>query len=115
MQPCNNDPNPEACLFVRHAQFCSVFSDPNRLRILFFIGDEERSVGEMAAGLGLKMPHISQHLRIMRDRGCLVVRREGRAAHYRVANPKFLTAARLVREGIDEILREEAATMTHQA
>jgi ArsR family transcriptional regulator len=111
MQPCNNSLNPEQCLFIRHAQFCSLFSDPNRLRILFFIGDGERSVGEMATKLGLTMPHISQHLRVMRDRGCLIVRREGRAAYYRVANAKFLMAAQLVREGIAEVLREGAAAM----
>lgn len=108
MQPCNNDLSPEQCLFVRHAQFCSVFSDPNRLRILFFIGDGERSVSEMAAELGLTMPHVSQHLRVMRDKGCLLVRRDGRAALYRVANPKFRMAAMLVREGLCEIMRQSA-------
>jgi DNA-binding transcriptional ArsR family regulator len=111
MQPCNNDLSPEQCLFVRHAQFCSVFSDPNRLRILFFIGDKERSVSEMAAELGLTMPHVSQHLRVMRDKGCLFVRRDGRSALYRVANPKFRQAAALVREGLCELMRQSAEAM----
>ena len=108
MQPCNDGKDIEGCLFVRHAQFCSVFSDPNRLRIMFMIGNGERSVSEMARELGLSMPHISQHLRVMRDKGCLVVRKEGRTSFYHISNTKFLMAAKLVREGICEMLRRGA-------
>ncbi|MBN1404241.1 MAG: winged helix-turn-helix transcriptional regulator [Opitutales bacterium] len=116
MQPCKESNGPESCFFIRHAQFCSVFSDPNRLRIMFLIGEGERSVSDMAQTLGLSMPHVSQHLRVMRDKGCLNVRREGRASFYRVSNAKFLMAARLVREGLAEIMRQgaNAAPDEHQ-
>jgi hypothetical protein len=44
----------------------------------------------------------SQHLRIMRDRGAVALRREGQKVYYRVANPKFIEGYKLIREGIRE-------------
>ncbi|MFA5258150.1 MAG: metalloregulator ArsR/SmtB family transcription factor [Opitutales bacterium] len=99
------------CLFKRHAEFCAVFSNPLRLQIMFLIGERERSVTELAILLGLNLPHASQHLRIMRDQGALLTRKDGRNVYYRMSNPKFLAAAGLVREGICEMIhsQDEAA------
>jgi len=85
-----------------HAAFCGVFADGKRLRIMWFIKDGERRVNEIAEHLGISQQNVSQHLRLMRDRGALVARREGNAVFYRVANPKFLQGARLIREGLLE-------------
>jgi len=102
------------CLFKRHAEFCSVFSNPLRLQMMFLIGERERSVSELASLLGLSMPHASQHLRVMRDQGALLTRKDGRAVYYRMSNPKFLAAATLVREGICEMLRRNAEAARQQ-
>jgi DNA-binding transcriptional ArsR family regulator len=102
MKLCGESETREACLFRRHAEFCHVFSNPLRLRLLFLLGDGERAVTEMAESVGAPMPAVSQHLRIMRNLGCVETRRDGRTVYYRVASRKFLRAAVLIREGIVE-------------
>ena len=93
-------------IFATHASFCQVFSDEKRLRIMWFLGEEERSVGEIAAHLGGTLANTSQHLRVMRDKGAVVFRKDGQTVYYRIANPKFLAGCRLIREGILELLSE---------
>ena len=83
-----------------HAAFCGVFADGKRLRIMWFLRDGEHRVNDIAEHLGVTQHNVSQHLRLMRDRGALIARREGNAVFYRVANPKFLQGARLIREGL---------------
>lgn len=96
-------------IFEIHAAFCGIFSSPIRLRIMWFLGSEERRVGELVRALDLAIPNISQHLRIMRDQGAVQTRREGRTIYYRLANTKFLQGARLIREGLIEELRKRGA------
>jgi DNA-binding transcriptional ArsR family regulator len=90
-------------IFARHADFCRVFSDPKRLRIMWLLGErEECAVGEIAAHLGASMQNTSQHLRVMRDKGALYQRREGQTIYYRIANDKFLDGCRQIRAGVIE-------------
>ena len=93
-----------AWIFRQHAAFCSVFNDEKRLRIVWFLREGERTVGEIAEHLGITAQNASQHLRIMRNRGALLSRREGQFIHYRIANPKFVQGAQLIREGLLEEL-----------
>ena len=93
-------------IFATHSDFCRVFSDEKRLRIMWFLGEEERSVGEIATHLGGTLANTSQHLRVMRDKGAVVFRKDGQTVYYRIANPKFLAGCRLIREGILELLSE---------
>lgn len=111
MKPCNKLEPWELCLFRRHAEFCQVFSNPVRLQLLFLLGEGERSVTDMAEAVETPLPTVSQHLRVMRDLGCLQTRRDGRTVFYRLANRKFLRAAKLVREGIVELLGEQARSV----
>lgn len=103
--PLTPDPS-DPRLFDLHSQFCRVFADPKRLQILWCLKSGERSVGEVATALALPLSNISQHLRVMRDRGAVRTRRDGRNIYYRIANQKFVEGAALVREG----LLEELAT-----
>lgn len=89
-------------LFEIHADFCSIFSNPKRLKIIWLIGDEEKSVGEIARETGMVDHTVSQHLRVMKDRGAVVSRKEGRAVYYRVANPNFLKGLHHIRAGLAE-------------
>jgi DNA-binding transcriptional ArsR family regulator len=89
-------------MFDLHADLCNVLADPKRLRAMSFLGHGERSVSEIAEHLGVSLPNASQHLRVMRDRGVVRFRKEGKAVLYRLANPKFLEASRLIREALRE-------------
>jgi ArsR family transcriptional regulator len=89
-------------LFVRHADFCRVFSDEKRLRIMWYLGPAERTVGEITAHLGVSLQNTSQHLRVLRDKGAVCTRRKGQTIYYRIANPKILAGCRLIRQALIE-------------
>ncbi len=103
MNSCHEDSG----IFDVHASFCSIFVSPVRLKIMWLLGRGEKTVSELAEQIGLYVPNVSQHLRVMRAVGAVTTRREGRAVYYRIANPKFLEGARLIREGIIEELRKK--------
>lgn len=115
MQQCKQEESSEACLLRRQSAFCGVFTSPLRLRLLYVLGEGERPVGELAGELGVSLPHLSQHLRVMRDQGCVLTRKEGRTIHYRLASAKILEAARLIREMLWEQIKEQEAAFAEQA
>lgn len=101
-------------MFVRHADFCRVFSDVKRLRIMWFLGTEEKSVREIAVRIGASMQNTSQHLRVLRDKGAVRVRRDGQTAWYRASHPKLLAGCELIRAGLIEIDRDRARSINRE-
>jgi len=91
-----------------HAEMCKVFTNPARIRIMNFLREGEKSVGELAEALGAAQPTVSKHLTAMRDRAVLASRKEGATVYYRVANRKVLKAFDLIRAALVESLREGA-------
>ena len=69
----------------RQAEICSVFGNPKRIMILWFLLEQEKSVGEIAEEIGASMQCTSQHLRLMKDKGILKSTRNGQMISYRVA------------------------------
>ena len=68
--------------------------DETRLRILEQLVAGERSVSELTERVDIGQSLMSHHLRILREAGLVVVRREGRWIHYAIAEP-VLAACRL--------------------
>lgn len=85
-----------------HAEYCKVVANEHRLAILYALDEKERSVGDLAHELGLTLANVSQHLRVMKARGLVAGRRDGRVIHYSVANPKLVAACHLIREALVE-------------
>ncbi len=94
-------------IFALHADFCQVFSDEKRLRIMWLLSDGECSVSDIAAHLGASLQNTSQHLRVMRDKGAVTFRKVGQSVLYSISNPKFLAGARMIREGLLEELNKK--------
>lgn len=88
-----------------HADFCVIFANPTRLRLLWALAEGERTVSELAELVALSLTNVSQHLRVLRNKLAVKTRKEGRTVYYRIANPKFVAGARLVREGLTEELK----------
>lgn len=87
-------------LFIIHADFCKFMANPKRIEILFLLGEKEMCVDEIASAVEVKVPNISQHLAVMREKGVVVARREGNRMYYSIANPKTLQACILIREAM---------------
>src|SRR6266540_6664282 len=70
------------------AKFFRALGDPTRLRLLEFLLHEEHTVTECVAHAGLAQSRVSTHLSCLADCGYVQVRRAGRYAYYRVADPR---------------------------
>jgi DNA-binding transcriptional ArsR family regulator len=65
----------------------AALSDSTRRRIIELLAKEEYTVGEIVAEFDLSAPAISQHLKLLRDAGLVLVRVEGQRRVYAV-NPQ---------------------------
>lgn len=70
------------------AKFFRALADPARLRLLEFLLHSEHTVSECVAHIGLSQGRVSAHLACLSDCGYVQVRRQGRFAHYKAADPR---------------------------
>jgi ArsR family transcriptional regulator len=72
------------------AHLLQTIGQESRLQILLAIGEDETCVCHLEATFGWRQAYLSQHLMALREAGLVLVRREGRYIHYRLANPALL-------------------------
>jgi len=77
-------------LAQRQAALCKVLSSTQRVLILWFLIEGERTVSEIAAALGASLPATSQHLHLMELNHLLASRREKQNIYYRLADNELL-------------------------
>jgi DNA-binding transcriptional ArsR family regulator len=63
-------------------------ANPHRLMIVCQLVDGRRSVGELAAFLGLRDSTVSQHLALMRRDGIVAAERDGQTIWYSIRSPE---------------------------
>ncbi len=71
------------------AEFCGILGNSHRIQIVWILGDRELTVSEIAEEIKSSMQNTSQHLRLMKNKGVLGSRREGREIYYRITDTKF--------------------------
>jgi DNA-binding transcriptional ArsR family regulator len=71
----------------------TALGDPTRRAIFERLADRPRAVGELAGELPVSRPAVSQHLKVLKDTGLVVDRREGTRRIYRV-DPDGVAALR---------------------
>ena len=71
----------------------SALHDPTRRAVLEKLRDGPRPVGEIARGLPVTRPAVSQHLKVLKDAGLVTDRSEGTRRIYCI-DPKGLGAVR---------------------
>jgi DNA-binding transcriptional ArsR family regulator len=62
----------------------NAIAEPRRREILDLLIQQERSVGDLVALLGVAQPQVSKHLTVLRTVGMVDVRDEGRRRVYRL-------------------------------
>ena len=73
--------------FIKSAsRVLRAFGHPVRLKIIDFLQDGKKSVGEIQQTLNLSQPVTSQHLRFMYSKGILDYLQTGTTYHYFIAN-----------------------------
>jgi DNA-binding transcriptional ArsR family regulator len=89
----------------------AAIADPIRRRVLELVRDDELPAGALAEWFDVSRPAVSRHLRVLREAGLVVERREGRQRLYR-ANPEPLAE---LREWLDEFWAGRLAALRNLA
>ncbi len=71
----------------------TALGDPTRRTIFERLARRPQSVGELAEGLPVSRPAVSQHLKVLKDAGLVVDRPEGNRRIYQL-NPEGIGALR---------------------
>jgi DNA-binding transcriptional ArsR family regulator len=69
---------------MAYAETLQALSDPTRRAVLEELRSGPRAVGEIAAGLPVSRPAVSQHLRVLKEAGLVTERQNGTRRLYRV-------------------------------
>jgi ArsR family transcriptional regulator, virulence genes transcriptional regulator len=100
-----------------HADVCRVLTDPKRLMLLAALRAGGRSVGDLAATIGVALPNASQHLAVLRAAGLVASHRMGTTVVYRLAEPTIADACDIISEivarRVGTVARSSASVATH--
>ena len=84
---------------MAYAEAMEALGDSTRRSILERLRAGELAVGELAGGLPVSRPAVSQHLRVLREAGLVLERREGARRLYRL-DPRGLAELRSYLEDV---------------
>jgi ArsR family transcriptional regulator len=85
-------------LYRIKAEFCKTLADPTRQMMIAELRGGEKTVGEIAEGIGITQSMTSHHLAILRSKGVVEARREGANIYYSLVNPKIAEACDMVHD-----------------
>jgi len=93
-------------LFAQFARVGKALSNGNRLELLEFIAQGERSVEQLARVAGLTVANTSQHLQQLRQAGLVSCRKEGLKVYYRISDNDVLALFGALRQVAERHLAE---------
>ena len=97
---------PEVSLL--HTHICEALGDPKRVLILYLLADKSYTVTEITEALGTPQPTTSHHLKILRDRGLIVLKKEGTSNYYSLSDHRIIQALDLMRKMLADMFTERA-------
>ncbi|HEY9664663.1 MAG TPA: metalloregulator ArsR/SmtB family transcription factor [Allocoleopsis sp.] len=86
----------------RMAEFLGFLADPNRLRILSILAEQEMCVGDLAMAVGMNESAVSHQLRTLRTIRLVSFRKQGRHVFYRLQDDHVFSFYQAVVEHLDE-------------
>lgn len=89
-------------IYELHSDCCKIFSNPSRLKILDLLREEGKTVTQLTEETGLNQSNVSQHISLMRDKGIIKGKREGRKIEYELTSEKVIKAFDLIKEFLIE-------------
>ncbi len=69
---------------MTNARAFAALSDPTRRQVFERLSDGPRAVGELADGLPVSRPAVSQHLKVLKEAGLVTDRAEGTRRVYQI-------------------------------
>lgn len=99
-------------LFAQFARIGKALSNPNRLEIIEFLAQGERSVDALAQVASLSVANTSQHLQQLRQAGLVTLRKQGQRVYYRLSGDDVVLLLNSLRDVADRHLAEVAHLVT---
>ncbi|MGI6721388.1 MAG: ArsR/SmtB family transcription factor [Anaerovoracaceae bacterium] len=90
---------PDEDAFKNVSDTFSLISDATRLKILWLLCHSEDCVVNIAAAVGMSSPAVSHHLRLLKQSGLIVSRKDGKEVYYTLADTEEAT---LVHKVVDD-------------
>lgn len=87
----------------RMTEFLGFLADPNRLRILSILAEQEMCVGDLATAVGMNESAVSHQLRTLRTIRLVSSRKQGRHVFYRLQDDHVFSFYQAVVEHLDEV------------
>jgi len=98
--------NVKHALFAQFARIGKALGNANRLEIIEYLAQGERSVESLATVSGLSVANTSQHLQQLRQSGLVETRKEGQRVYYRLSGDDVVRLLNAVRGVADRHLAE---------
>ncbi len=93
-------------LFEQLARIGKAISSANRLELLEFLAQDERSVDSLSKLTGLSLANTSQHLQNLRYAGLVATRKDAQRVYYRLSDDSVIDLMNLVRKIAERNLAE---------
>lgn len=93
-------------LFEQFARVGKALSNANRLELLEYLAQGERSVDALAGVSGLSVANTSQHLQQLRQAGLVASRKDGKTVFYRISDNDVLDLVDRMRRVAERHLAE---------
>ena len=97
------------------AQRFKVLAEPQRLKILHVLWDEESTVGEIIIATGALQANVSKHLGILQQAGLVSRRKDGLNVYYRICDQTVFELCELVCSSLHDRLVEQMGELTPAA
>ena len=98
-------------VFHAHAELCKALANEHRLAILYTLSQGEKCVSDLAAEVGISVHNVSQHLRLLKERGWSARAKRRQTVYYSITNPKFIQGCTLIRQALIEQHREQGQSL----
>lgn len=94
-------------IYEMQAEMSKALAHPLRMEIIHILKEKEVSFGEILEITGGLKSNLSQHLKVMTDKGILKNRRDGQCSYFALTSPRVATACKLMREVLRSNLQEQ--------
>lgn len=96
--PCCKNGTRSKADMQKVSSFLKLINEPNRLKILCFLREEERCVCDIWKGLVIPQNLVSHHLKALKDFGIINSRQEGRKIFYSSDKAKLREYSSLIND-----------------
>lgn len=97
------------------AEFFTLFGNGTRLQIFCALQGGRKTVSELAEHAGVSLQNVSQHLRLMREKGAVTTEKEGQFVYYTIVDQRLIQGARMIRDALVDATRRRASQMLQYA